>query len=370
MNTMKIYDIGIVGAGPGGIAGAIRAKKHGLDFVVIEKGRRPFQGIIDSYPKGKKVYATIPKGETAPFPIEALAPVPDKLPVEAYIDQIEALVIKSGFAICYGEDFQNIEKRGDFFTITTQNRRFQTRFVILAFGSNIPMDLGVYGEAKTIARNLDNPEDHIGFPTLVLGGGNAAADVVATLSGAKRKADDPTPVYWGNMKEQFKVNKDVARDLGEEILVGGHIRILQGAIPRIGEVDEEGVDRLTLLTQEIDAGNGMILKQAMSFPMKHVIACIGTQGPAPIFSRLGLQQITCTEGVCRIGKEGSRLILLTGNFQTSVKGIYAIGGAVSPAYIEVQQEGAFKERKHTNLIYTAIKDAVCAVDDIVSKSTQ
>lgn len=119
------------------------------------------------------------------------------------------------------------------------------------------------------------------------------------------------------------------------------------------------MDRLTILTQEIDAGCGVILKQAMSFPMKHVIACIGTQGPAPIFSQIGLQQNTCTEG--------AQLVILSQDFQSSIKGIYAIGGAVSPAYIEIQQEGSFKERKHTNLIYTAVKDAVRAVDHIAAR---
>jgi thioredoxin reductase len=119
-------------------------------------------------------------------------------------------------------------------------------------------------------------------------------------------------------------------------------------------------------TQAIDLGAGVKNQQWMSFPMKHVIACIGTQGPAPVFDRLGLQQITCTEGVCKIGKTGDRLIMLTPNFQTSVKGIYAIGGAISPAYIEIQEEGTFRERKHSNLIFTAVRDAVTAVEHIAA----
>jgi len=124
------------------------------------------------------------------------------------------------------------------------------------------------------------------------------------------------------------------------------------------------VDRLLIETRDIHLGQGVELKQGMSFPMKHVIACIGTQGPAPVFERLGLQQITCTEGVCKIGKEGAKLLMLSSRFQTSIKGIYCIGGAVSPAYILVHGEGAFKEQKHSNLIFTAIKDAVTAMDDI------
>ncbi len=363
---MQTVDIGIVGAGPGGIACALQAQKHNLSFLIIEKGRRIFQGIIDSYPKGKKVYATIPRSESGPFPIPELAPAPDKPPVEAYVDAIESIVAQRGIAVLFNEDFENLRKERDAFVLTTGRGQFRARTIVLAFGSNIPVDLGVYGEAKTIARNLDNPQDHIGFATLVIGGGNAAADVVALLSRAKRDADDATPVYWSNRMEHFEINTDVARDLGEEILLGGHIRILQGALPRIGEVDEDGVDRLTILTNEIDAGSGVILKQAMSFPMKHVIACIGTQGPAPIFGQIGLQQITCTEGVCRIGKEGAQLVILSPDYQTSIKGIYAIGGAISPAYIESQGEGSFKERKHTNLIYTAVKDAVRAVDHIAA----
>lgn len=86
-----------------------------------------------------------------------------------------------------------------------------------------------------------------------------------------------------------------------------------------------------------------------------------------MFDQIGLQQITCTEGVCRIGKEGSQLVMLSPDYQCSIKGIYAIGGAISPAYIEVREEGSFKERKHTNLIYTAVKDAVRAVDHIAAQ---
>lgn len=113
--------------------------------------------------------------------------------------------------------------------------------------------------------------------------------MVSTLSKSKRAACDHTPVYWGNRAENFKINKDVARDLGEEILLGGNIKILQGAIPKIGEVDEDGVDRLIIQTQELHLGGGVELQQGMSFPMKHVIACIGTQGPSPVYERLGLQ---------------------------------------------------------------------------------
>ena len=363
---MTTYDVAIIGAGPGGIACAVEAATHGLSYVLLEKGSNFFQGIIDSYPRGKKVYPTIPKGESGPFPIEDLAPNPNNEPVEEYLAKIEACLEKHAITIRTAEDFHGIGTSKDCFSVFTRTNSYKARRVVLAFGSNIPVDLGVYGEAKTVARTLENPEDHIGAPTLILGGGNAAADVVSTLSKAKRASSDPTPVYWGNRMEQFTINKDVARDLGEEILLGGHIKILQGVIPKIGEVDEEGVERLLVQSQGVDLGQGVKLQQWMSFPMKHVIACIGTQGPSPVFDRLGLQQITCTEGVCKLGKTGDRLIMLTPDYQTSQRGIYAIGGAVSPVYIEIQEEGTFRERKHSNLIYTAVRDAARAMAHIAA----
>ena len=161
---MGTYDLGIIGSGPGGIACAIQAQTHGLSFFIIEKGSRIFQGIIDSYPKGKKVYATIPRSETGPFPIEALAPAPDKPPVEEYVDAIEAVVAKCGIAVQFNEDFESLSKERDAFVVVTGKGHYRARAVVLAFGSNIPVDLGVYGEAKTIARTLDNPRTISDFP--------------------------------------------------------------------------------------------------------------------------------------------------------------------------------------------------------------
>ncbi len=62
-----IYDIVIIGAGPGGLGAGIIAAEAGKSYIILEKGKRVLQGIIDSYPKGKKVYPTIPKNESDHF---------------------------------------------------------------------------------------------------------------------------------------------------------------------------------------------------------------------------------------------------------------------------------------------------------------
>ena len=360
------YDIVIVGGGPGGIAAAIKAKEYGLSYVVLEKGSKVFAGIIDSYPTGKKVYPTVPKSNTEPFFIDELKPPDSKVSVEEYIALIEEVVEKRNISIQYEEDFDTIETDKGLHKVVTQKNKYVGRNVILAFGSNIPNELNVWGEAKTVARNLTYVEDYIGVPCLVIGGGNASADIVSTLSRAKRESLDPYPVFWANRTRQFKVDKDVARDLGEEILLGGNIKILQGAEPKIGEVDEEGIERLLIHYQKLNLGDVEMI-QGLSFPMKNVIASIGTHGPEPIFKKLNLQQIRCTGPLCKIGKEGTNLLLLNSSFETSIDGIYAIGGAISPAFMLIDEEGVIREEKHPNLIYMSINDGVKVLEAIAKK---
>ena len=233
-------------------------------------------------------------------------PDPNNDPVEEYLNKIEKCISKHNLIVNLNEEFLDIKKEQNEFNVATRKNRYRARHIVLAFGSNIPVELGIYGEAKTVARKLDNPAEHIGARTLSW----AAAMPPRTLPPRCRKpraADDHTPVYWGHKKEHFKIDKEVARDLGEEILLGGNIKILPAVVPKIGEVDKDGVERLLVQTQNVQLGQGVELQQGMSFPMKHVIACIGTQGPSPVFDRLSIQQITCTEGICKIGKEGARI---------------------------------------------------------------
>ncbi len=364
---MDILDIAVVGAGPGGIACARRAMEQGLSCVVIEKGRKVLQGIRETYPRGKGVYPTVPRGADEDYIVNEIRPIGDKEPVEEYLVRIEAFVAEAGIPMRLGQEFKGFEKAKGHFIVHTDHGALHARNLVMAFGSNIPVELGVYGEAKTVARNLENPEAYLGAPALVLGGGSTAADIVAVLSRLKRERGDETPVYWGHRRTTMRVEKDVARDMGEEILLGGNIKILHNVVPKLGEVDEEGIERLVVQTQKMPLDGGVYLLQSLSFPMKNVIACIGSQGPAPVFRKLGLQMITCTAGICKIGKEGSELLLLNQSLETSQKGVFAIGGAVSPVYMGAFEEGTIKENKHPNLIYTAVRDGVAVADEIAQR---
>jgi thioredoxin reductase len=265
--------------------------------------------------------------------------------------------------------FEDIKDKRDGLTVVTSKGNFQGKKVVLSFGCNIPRELSVYGDAKMVAKNVDDASNYIGIKTLVIGGGNTAADVIINILKAKREVNDTQPVYWAHVAERFDVNKETAQRLGEEILLGGNIRLLPGAMPRIGEVDDEGIDRLVIRINEFKQADGIDLYHGMSFPMKNVIACIGSQGPVSIFDKLDIQTIACTSGVCKIASEGERLVLLTSEFESTRKGVYVIGGAISPSFMKIS-EGSIVEQKHPNLIYTAINDAYHVVEAIRQKFTK
>ncbi|GFO60430.1 pyridine nucleotide-disulfide oxidoreductase [Geomonas silvestris] len=363
---MTIYDVLIVGGGPGGVAAAYLCHKRGLSHILIESGKAVFQGIANTYPEGKNVYPSKPKDNPEPFLVEELRPPDKPVAVEKYIQYVQHFVQHEGLNVQTETQFEGIEDGRDFLKVATSRGVYQARKVLLAFGSNIPRELSVYGDAKMVAKTLDDPKKYLGVRTLVIGGGNSAADVIISILKEKRNACDKEPIYWAHVAETFDVNKETAQRLGEEILLGGNIRLMPGATPRIGEVDDEGVDRLVIRVSEDKLPGGIERYNAMSFPMKNVIACIGSQGPLSIFDSIGVQTIACAEGVCQVAKEGDRLLLLTADFESTRKGVYVIGGAISPSYMRISK-GAIQEEKHPNLIYTAINDAHHVIDAIAGK---
>ena len=363
----QTYDVIIVGGGPAGLAAAYLCHKHGLSYLVLESGKEVCQGIANTYPQGKLVYPSKPKDAPEPFLVDELRPPEKPVSVESYLQYVQHFVEHENLNVLTEVSLEDIRDERGGLAVTSSKGKFKGRRVVLAFGSSIPRELSVYGDARMVAKNVDNPGKYVGIKTLVIGGGNTAADVIISILKAKREVKDTQPVYWAHMAEIFDVNKETAQRLGEEILLGGNIRLMPGAMPRIGEVDDEGVDRLVIRINEFKQNDGIALYHGMSFPMQNVIACIGSQGPVPIFDKLGIQTISCTSGVCQIANEGDRLVLLTSEYESTRKGIFVIGGAISPSFMKIAK-GAITEERHPNLIYTAINDAYQVVEAIRSKT--
>jgi len=362
----KVYDVIIVGAGPGGVAAAVRAQEKGLDYLVIEKGSEVFKGLKERYPSEKTVYPTVPKGMDGKFKVDFLKPPEEKVYLEEYIEQVkEGLKHLEAKNFNFKEKFRGFKKRDGRLEVETSEDRYQTRNLILAIGSGVPRELKLYGEAAPIAHTLENPEDYIGEHVLVIGGGNSGAGVVRNLSRVKREAGDPTHIYWAHRRERFKVNREVARDLGEEILLGGKIIILQETMPTVGMRDKRGTLMLNMKVSEYLTAEGVRMYQGMSFPMSDVIACIGYESPTLVLESFGLRTMD-KDGLPKEDRKGEPRVVLNENLETSVGGIYAVGGAISPAFMR-EKKGELREVTHPDLIYTAVNDAAMVIEDIAGK---
>ena len=90
----KVYDLIIIGAGPAGLAAAIKAKEIGLTYLIIEKGLETLSGIIEFYPAGKKIYPTIPKGRNPNHPIPSLKPPDKNVTIEEYVKRVKSGIKK------------------------------------------------------------------------------------------------------------------------------------------------------------------------------------------------------------------------------------------------------------------------------------
>lgn len=359
-----VYDVVIIGAGPGGIAAAAKAKELELRYLLVEKGPDLLSGMREFYPKGKRIYPTVPKKESGNYKFYFLKPSDEKITIDGYVAQVKKGVeAMGGLNLKTGEDFIEFKKTDEALVVKTSAGNYETKNLILAIGANIPRELEVYGEAKLVARTLDYPEKYLGKDVLVIGGGGMAADVVVALSKMKRERGDSSIIYWANRGERFKIEAEVARDLGEEILLGGNVRVLQNAKPVLGEVDFGGIRRLTIRIDEYTVSGEIKAYHSLSFPMQNVIACIGFCGPALIFERLNLGLMKQSDK-----EKSSDRIILYENLQTNVNGVYAIGGAISPSYIRRSLDGKHHEEvPHPNLIYVAVNDGVRAVESIYKK---
>lgn len=354
------YDVVIIGTGPGGIAASVKAEELGLNYLVIEKGDDILAGMVGFFPPGKSIYPSVPKGSQNIFAIPFLKPPEDKLSAEDYVKRVKEEVKDRGLKINFGETFVGFKKDTQI-TVQTRRNEYKTKKLVLAIGSSVPRDLNIYGEAGAITRVLRRPEDYTGKNILVIGGGNAGADVVMSLSKMKRDGDDHTTIYWAHWSDKFNIDREVSRDLGEEIFLGGNIRILQGARPILSEVDTAtGGKGLAIITDEHLMRDDVKLTHGMCFPLENVIACIGFKEPTDVFEKLGIE-VMAQEG----GRRNTGIAILDDNLQTSIEGVYAIGGAISPSYILKTMEGEHHEKvRHPNFIYTAVRDGVAVIEHI------
>ena len=174
----EVYDVAIIGCGPAGLSATAAAKAAGLNYITFEKMTPA--STIRSYPRGKFVQATpINIAEYGSFFLEG----DDSK--EGLIATWEKVIAQAGLTINDREEVLGVESGKPHFLIkTASNRTVEARFAVLAIGvRGNPRRLGMAGETpERVFYNLIEPEEFQKKNILVVGGGNAGAEVVQALA--------------------------------------------------------------------------------------------------------------------------------------------------------------------------------------------
>lgn len=168
----KIYDVIILGAGPGGLAAGLYAGRARLSTLIIEKGKDGGQiaitDEIENYP-GQMV-----DGESGPSLIERMSKQAEKFGAERVNDTVT-----------------KVELDGPIKKVIGTNATYQCRAVIIATGA-FARPIGCKNEGKFIGKGVSycatcDASFFEDFEVFVVGGGDSAVEEAIYLSKFARK---------------------------------------------------------------------------------------------------------------------------------------------------------------------------------------
>ena len=216
----KVYDMIIVGGGPGGYTAALYAARAGLDVLIVERlspgGQMNLTGMIDNYPG-------FPEG------------------IEGFMlsmnmqQQAERFGAKTKYA-----EVLKLELDGEIKSVQTNEDIYQARTVVISTGAN-PRELGVSREREMIGKGVAycahcDGGFYRGKTVIVAGGGNSAAAEALYLSRIakevilvhRRDSLRATQIYHKPLMDapniRFEWDSEILELQGEELLTGVKVR--------------------------------------------------------------------------------------------------------------------------------------------------
>ena len=273
-----MYDLIIVGGGPGGLSAGIYAVRFGLNTLVLERseisGQIALSGLVENYPG---------------FPAISGLELMEKYKTHAQETGVETKIT----------DVLSVRSEGEKKIVSTDSGDLVSKAVIIATGAN-PKHLNVPGEKEFLSKGVsycatcDGPFFR-NKTVVVVGGGNTAINEAILLSKIARK------VYLVHRRDRLRA----AKVLQDKIFSIANIEFIFNA----------SIQEILGSSGEIQRVEKIIYKDIKS-EEQHELATDG------VFIYVGIHPNT---EIIDVEKDKEGFIRTDRFLETSKKGIYAVG---------------------------------------------
>ncbi len=168
-----IYDLIIIGGGPIGISCALEARKHSLNYLVIEKGC--LVNSLYNYPLNMTFFSTSEKLEIGNIPFVSNNIKPTRPEALEYYRRV---TVSNHINLHLQEEVIEISKLDGEYLIGTNKAKYRTNNLVIATGFyDIPVKMNVEGEdLEKVTHYYKDPHFYAMQNVVVVGANNSAVD--------------------------------------------------------------------------------------------------------------------------------------------------------------------------------------------------
>lgn len=288
----EIYDIAIIGGGPGGIASAVESMILGIkDVILFEKGEGHSTTIRKFYKDKKRVDKDY-KGQKVELNGNIYFCDGTK---ESTLDLFDKIIQENGFEAQFQTEVESIEKQGDYFVVhTAKNTTIKAKFIIISIGKMGQPNKPSY-PIPTSIKNLVNFNANScvdGEKILVVGGGNSAVEYACVLS-------ESNPVTLNYRRKEFSRINEANQESLSACFENGKIE------PKLG-IDIQSLEDKEGKVQVNFTDNTSAIYD-------RVVYAIGGMAPVDFLRKCGVEL------------DADGVPLIDDKHQSSIQGIYIAG---------------------------------------------
>lgn len=272
----KIYDIAILGAGPGGMTASIYARRAGLDVVIIEKGS-----------VGGALNATYEIANYTGF-----EKISGKELAEKMYNHTKTLNTEYVF-----DEVKKVSVSGDIKVVKCFKNTCKAKTLILGFGASV-RKLNLDNERKFVGRGISycatcDGKLFEGKTVAIIGGGNTALEDCYYLSNLAKK------VYLIHRRDEFRGDAILAKQVKEKDNIE---LVLNSTISKL--IGEDFLDQIEV--------TNLVTNKTSNIKLDGLFVCIG-RGP----------DTEMIDGDLKLTENG--YILTDDCMRTNFDGVFAIG---------------------------------------------